>query len=320
MQIYKSIFLKRYDLYAMLNITIQIDKQLIIIKYCNFMLNKFKNTQHKNFAIEFPERQVSLHSMLVGCGFNEEHDKSYRWHGLKRGPEGFAIWQYTVSGMGMLDYEGKQYEVKPGQAMLIHIPHDHCYYLPDHAEKWEFIYLNLQGSELRRICKEAEERFGPVLTFSPDSEAVELAFDILKNGKDYITNPRKASSLGYQFGMLLLEEAISGSKDKREPVFIRNVISYAMQNLNKPIGIDELAKVAGYSRYHFSRVFNQWYGKSPSLFLREIRLKRAVRLLQTEMITVGDISYRCGFNDPSYFCKVFRQEFGVSPETFRKLK
>lgn len=105
-----------------------------------------------------------------------------------------------------------------------------------------------------------------------------------------------------------------------EPVFIRNVIEYAMQNMSKPIGIEELAKVAEYSRFHFSRVFHEWYGKSPSDFLREIRLQRAVRLLQTEMISVGDISVRCGFRDPSYFCKVFRKEFGVSPETFRKLK
>ena len=284
------------------------------------MLNKLKNIKHGSFALEFPSRPITLHSMLVGCGFKEERTHNYRWNGLKRGPNGFAIWQYTISGMGMLDYEGKQYEVGPGQAMLIHIPHEHCYYLPDNSEKWEFIYLNLQGSELRRICKETEERYGPVITFAPDSEAVEMALEIFKSGKSNISNPREASSFGYRFGMLLLEEAIAGNRGKKEPLFLRNVIDYAMENMDKPIGIDALAKVAEYSRFHFSRVFSEWYGKSPSMFLREIRLKRAVRLLQTEMITVGDISYRCGFSDPSYFCKVFRKEFGVSPETFRKLK
>jgi len=284
------------------------------------MLSKFRNIEHGSFAVEFPSRPLELHCMLNGCGFREENSANYRWNGLKRGPAGFAIWQYTVSGMGHLDYEGKTYKVEPGQAMLIHIPHDHCYYLHKDSANWEFLYLNLNGSEVRRICKETEERFGPVVTFSPGSAAVDLALEIFKKGKNNIKSAMEASALGYQFAMLLMEEAVIGSRGKKEPVFIRNVIEYAMRNMEKPIGIDELAEVAEYSRFHFSRLFREWYGKSPSEFLREIRLKRAVRLLQTEMISVGDISLRCGFSDPSYFCKVFRKEFGVSPETFRKLK
>jgi AraC-like DNA-binding protein len=46
-------------------------------------------------------------------------------------------------------------------------------------------------------------------------------------------------------------------------------------------------------------------------------MKRAVRLLQTERITIKEISDRCGFSDTSYFCKVFRKEFKISPEVFR---
>ena len=103
-----------------------------------------------------------------------------------------------------------------------------------------------------------------------------------------------------------------------DPKFIRQVIDHCMEHISDPITVDDLADVAGYSRYHFSRLFAASQGISPAAFVKDLRLKQAVRLLQTELMTVKEIADSCGFEDASYFCKAFRQAYKVSPGEYRK--
>jgi AraC-like DNA-binding protein len=78
-----------------------------------------------------------------------------------------------------------------------------------------------------------------------------------------------------------------------------------------------MAKCAGYSRYHFTRLFKQYMGNSPQYFMNELRIRMAVRFLQTEQLSIKEIAQRCGFDDVSYFCKIFRKFQKVSPNEFR---
>ena len=261
--------------------------------------------------------------MLAGCGFNVENNCSYRWHGLERGTAEFAIWQYTVSGCGALRYGEAVYELNTGDAMMIHVPHDHCYYLPEDSDKWEFLYLNLHGRDLMRLWLDMEERNGPVFHFGEKSRVPLLAAEILSMRRDgKISTPRMASALGYEFMMLLLDDAVPdavfGKGGDDTPRFMKKVVKYAMANIGERIGVEDLALVASLGRFHFSRLFSKWYGMPPSVLLREIRMEKAVRLLQTERLTIKEVAERCGFADDSYFCKVFKKEMGVSPEVFRK--
>ena len=278
---------------------------------------------HGGSAVMFPKSNPFLHAMLAGCGFNIETDASYRWNGLERGGAEFAIWQHTISGKGALRYRGNHFELFPGDAMMISVPHDHEYYLPDDSDRWEFLYLNLHGRSIMKLWSEMENTNGPVFHFGDDSPSVRKAVDIIKLENDGgITTPRQASALGYGFMMSLLDEVLPdgafGVGGEEKPAFLGKVVQYAMDHIGKPIGVEDLAAAAGISRFHFSRLFSKWYGVTPSLFLREIRMELAVRLLQTERLTVKEVACRCGFSDASYFCKVFRKETGVSPNAFRK--
>lgn len=288
------------------------------------MFMDLKNYSYNGQAIEFPGRIIPLHAMLGGCGYNKETSHDYRWHGLNRGHMEFAIWQYTIFGKGGLESEGKVYELNPGDAMLIHIPQDHCYYLPEDSVGWEFLYVNVYGSEIMRLWREIGQRVGAVAHFPPEGEptspTVELGCSIFKKSvAGEINSPHLASSLAYQFVMTLLDELMPGGRYlQKNPPFVEKVTKFAMTHLHEAIGVEELAEIAGYSRFHFSRIFKEWYGDGPSNFLHDMRMKRAVRLLQTEHRTVKEIADRCGFTNTSYFCKVFRKEFGISPEGFRK--
>jgi AraC-like DNA-binding protein len=57
-------------------------------------------------------------------------------------------------------------------------------------------------------------------------------------------------------------------------------------------------------------------GKSPLDFIKTIRLKRAAQLLEKSQFTISEIAYEVGFNNPKYFARTFRKEFGILPSEY----
>ncbi|MFC2115152.1 helix-turn-helix domain-containing protein [Bacteroidota bacterium] len=86
---------------------------------------------------------------------------------------------------------------------------------------------------------------------------------------------------------------------------------------NENFSVEELAKEAGLSRSMLHRKLKKLTGKSASDHITEIRLNHAKTLLENNVATVSEIAYRVGFNDPSYFNKVFKKHFNISPGNVR---
>lgn len=110
----------------------------------------------------------------------------------------------------------------------------------------------------------------------------------------------------------------------RHPIFsqeyrtMHHVISHITANLEKPLPVEDLAKVSGLSRAHFSRVFAASEGMPPAEYVLQKRLQRAVKLLtKAANLPVKEVAVMSGFEDPNYFAKVFRRVFGASPTEFR---
>lgn len=59
-------------------------------------------------------------------------------------------------------------------------------------------------------------------------------------------------------------------------------------------------------------------GYSPNEYIRIMRMKKAAELLKEDKYTVAEVSYQVGINDPFYFSKCFKQQFGVAPSLFSK--
>jgi AraC-like DNA-binding protein len=102
------------------------------------------------------------------------------------------------------------------------------------------------------------------------------------------------------------------------PAFVCEVEQFCRLNFSRLIGVDDMARVAGLSRYHFSRKFVSVRGISPGRYLAGLRLAEATRLLATGELSVKEVAAQCGYRDANYFCKVFRKSFGVSPGTVRR--
>lgn len=98
---------------------------------------------------------------------------------------------------------------------------------------------------------------------------------------------------------------------------IKDVISYIHAHYQERIEVDQLAKIAGYSKYYFVRYFTKHVGCSCTYYIQAIRLKKAQELLRSTTANITDISEQTGFESVSYFIKVFRSQAGMTPLQYR---
>ncbi len=283
------------------------------------MLHELKQFGYQSKGFIFSERIVHLHAMISSVGYQRETSTSYDWDGLKRGKTVFFLWQYTISGRGKLTYENHEIDIVPGDAMLLSLPHQNRYRLPPDSGHWEFIFICLYGREIMRILGKVLEQTGPVLETLPDSSTIKLSMEIFRGAiNNELANPFDCSAAAYNFAANLAREYMILSVANRElPEFAELAAAYAKTNFTDPIGVEEMASASGYSRYHFSRKFAEATGTTPAVYLKNLRLKESARLLREANLTVKEIAAKSGFSSAAYFCAAFKQEYGITPETFR---
>lgn len=85
------------------------------------------------------------------------------------------------------------------------------------------------------------------------------------------------------------------------------------ENYTSPISLDELAYLSGRSLSSFKREFQDIYGQPPARWIREKRLAKAQQMLQSSALSVADVAYTLGFENPTHFSRIFKQRFGVTP-------
>lgn len=97
---------------------------------------------------------------------------------------------------------------------------------------------------------------------------------------------------------------------------IAQALGYMETHYAETVSLDDLAKITGYSRRHFTRLFRENMCCSAMDYLTELRLNAACRLLkQNEPLTA--VAASCGFSDAAALCHAFRRRFGVTPKAFR---
>ena len=95
---------------------------------------------------------------------------------------------------------------------------------------------------------------------------------------------------------------------------LNRVVNHISEHLDEPLTLGELAGVAGFSPYHFHRVFTGVTGETLSSFIWRLRLERAASLLVWQPTTrVADIALSCGFSSPSNFARASRRTKSSSP-------
>jgi AraC-like DNA-binding protein len=100
---------------------------------------------------------------------------------------------------------------------------------------------------------------------------------------------------------------------------VNKAIEFLNEHYGEKLSINDLATAANCSASHFSRIFKDETGLSPSDYIMQVRLDYAKRMLRADDKTVTQIALDCGFNSSSYFSHCFTRAFQISPSDFKNL-
>jgi AraC family transcriptional regulator len=99
---------------------------------------------------------------------------------------------------------------------------------------------------------------------------------------------------------------------------VKRVTSFMRDNLDRQIGLDDLANLVNLSRFHFCTAFRRATGHTPYQWLTTLRIGRARELLADPKLSITDIALAVGYETPSAFAASFRKVTGTSPSDFRR--
>jgi AraC-like DNA-binding protein len=99
---------------------------------------------------------------------------------------------------------------------------------------------------------------------------------------------------------------------------VEQAIGYMRDRLDQPLSLSEVASAVAVSPRHFARLFKQATGQTPVEFLIDLRLERAKELLKVPDNRVTDVCNEVGYSSLSYFVRLFKRRFGVTPGKYAR--
>ena len=111
-----------------------------------------------------------------------------------------------------------------------------------------------------------------------------------------------------------IELSRAGPVDRR----LRRAIEFMHDNFDREIAVEEIAAAAYLSEYHFARLFKQICGITPHVYLANLRLERARKMLAETGLPISQIASMVGYQSQSHFTKMFKSVTGVTPRAYRE--
>src|SRR5574344_116624 len=192
----------------------------------------------------------------------------------------------------------------------------------------------MDGNELCRCMKKNPETERIPFVMLTARLAEEHKMEGLTNGADdYITKPFNVDMLNMRIANLIKWNVSKGADGKMQPnvnemkippvdeTLVPNATEFVESNLaDGDMSVEDLSAALNMSRVHLYKKILSLTGHTPSEFIRIIRLRHAEQLLRQSQLSVSEISYQVGFNNPRYFSKYFKEMYGVMPSVYKDEK
>ena len=127
---------------------------------------------------------------------------------------------------------------------------------------------------------------------------------------------------GELFSLLCLLAAkslpIHGERPSKSREKMKLLLGYIEEHYGERITVEDGAALCFYSNSHFMKFFKRYMGMPFTQYLNDFRLEKAAGLLRTTLLPVTDVAQQCGFDNISYFNRLFRKKYHGTPGAYRK--
>lgn len=225
-------------------------------------------------------------------------------------PYGIPDYQllFTTKGHGIVRLEKKQYTLSQSNILILppNVPQK---YRP--IDDWETLYITYKLNFLN------DSIFIPASVFIPDNPESYLSLGqqiVQKSGEPNFC--RKTSPLLYQ---LILDIQWEQNSGKKENTTLIEVYKYVENHFFENLDLTYLSGMCGLVPEYFSRLYKKTYNISPNEHIHKLRMQAAKEKLIFSNHSISEISKSVGYNSPSHFIKLFKNQENLTPIQFRKL-
>lgn len=220
---------------------------------------------------------------------------------------------FVVSdGIGSLNVGDEFFDMKKGDMFFLPSGCPHTY--RGKNRKFKTTYMGFSGGGCESLFDYYNVHAGCVYS-GVNSAGVEAAISDLYECFEYESEISVLSSKAYNAVNLFFYEALKENK-----MSIERVYEFLELNYQKPVAINDILEIYPYSKSKLYRDFKEKYGVSIFDVLTDIRLRHAHMLLVCDpCMKIKAVAENCGFNDASYFCRIYKRKYKKSPGGERTL-
>lgn len=230
----------------------------------------------------------------------------------------YHVIEIPTKGQCSLEIGEKQYELKKG-CLGGFIPGISHHYKCNKNNPLEHIFIAFTGSQASQLFKKCSLAEGRVVPLIKASEVLYLAEAILKKGLEKTEFSHQLCCIYLK--ALLLEQgsnlALSSSSDVLSMDSYRKCRKYIDDNFSSIISPIEVAKSCSINIRYMSRLFKKYGEITPREYIMRLKLNKAASLLLTTNLSVREVGYLIGFEDPYHFSRNFKYFHGLSPRYYR---
>ncbi|HYF51907.1 MAG TPA: arabinose operon transcriptional regulator AraC [Planctomycetota bacterium] len=246
-----------------------------------------------------------------------------RYHGYR--PRGTREWLliYTVKGRGRFGHAGGDLLAQPGDMVLIKPQTPQDYGIEAELQHWELLWAHFNPRpEWLQWLEWPEDAPGLLRISVYDASVRRSIVQCFRETLSMAASPmrlRESFAMNALERVLLMCDAVNPrSRESSLDARVRKAMNYVCSNLSSRIDRAALARESSLSVSRLSHLFRAEVGMSLRQFVERQRLERAAQLLQMTSLSIKEIAFSLGFDNPFYFTLRFKQHFGSSPRAYRK--
>lgn len=242
--------------------------------------------------------------------------------------EDFYQISIPLVGTPLMQCNGELRKMDGQQRLVLSPGYQHRHFADDESIRMMLIFL--RSSFLQKVFADKMQGTSDQIEFFPWGDGAGGGFRRLAETaiRQTVTRPLETlemQELEWELASLLLSLQAGSHSDKWQheevnsdhPV-IKRVIEFIRDDFAADISLDRLTEIAGISKYQLIRLFREHIGSTPSLYVTEERLKRAVLLLEHTKMDVTAVAFEVGFGSLSTFERAFKRKYGTSAVEYRK--
>ncbi len=255
--------------------------------------------------------------LAIVCGGYEKCASDYM---INRKSYPYYVIKYTISGKGTFSIDSQTFPLKQG-ILSGFTPHNPHFYQSDTSNPLEHIFIIFTGSEAPRLFEQSTLASKYIIDVASQSETLYLLKAIVKTALEKaLFSQQICCNL---LRILMLRQAANIKYPTNDFSQSRETYQrckkYIDDNFTKTFSSSEVADACAVNIRYMARLFRQ-YGKiKPHEYLMRLKLNKASTILLTSKLSVNEVGYALGFNDPYHFSRVFKKFHGLPPSTYRNL-